>query len=86
MGSYTYQFTSTARKQLKRLDKKTQRRIVGKLDYFCDENPLLFAKRLTDFRLGGYRLRIGDYRVIFDLDKKYEMLILAVGHRREIYK
>lgn len=87
MGSYEYEFTIQADKQLQRLDIKTQRRIIKKLDYFCQSDyPLVFAHHLVDSKLGNYRFRIGNHRVIFDLENKNKLLILAVGHRREIYK
>jgi mRNA interferase RelE/StbE len=44
-----------------------------------------FAEKLSDPILGEYRFRIGDYRVIFDI-KGSEIVILRVGHRREIYR
>jgi len=43
------------------------------------------AERLTNSRLGNYRFRIGDYRVIFDLEE-YDISVLRVGHRKEIYR
>jgi mRNA interferase RelE/StbE len=46
---------------------------------------LRFAEKLSDQILGGYRFRIGDYRVIFDIQED-EIIILRVGHRSEIYK
>ncbi|MEK6777642.1 MAG: type II toxin-antitoxin system RelE/ParE family toxin [bacterium] len=44
-----------------------------------------YAKRLTDSRLGSYRFRIGDYRVIFDIEGD-QIVVLRVGHRSRIYK
>jgi mRNA interferase RelE/StbE len=40
---------------------------------------------LIDPKLGTYRFRIGDYRVIFDIEGK-DIVVLRVGHRRDIYK
>ena len=48
------------------------------------EDPLKYGERITDPRLGSYRFRIGD-RVVFDLEGE-EIVVLRVGHRREIYK
>jgi len=42
-------------------------------------------RNLTDDRLGSYRFRIGDYRVIFDIEGD-EIVVLRVGHRKDIYK
>jgi mRNA interferase RelE/StbE len=43
------------------------------------------AERIKDPRLGSYRFKIGDYKVIFDLEGD-EIVVLRVGHRREIYR
>lgn len=58
---------------------------VGKTLLRYSEEPLKFAEKLSDPILGEYRFRIGDYRVIFDIEEN-EIIILRVGHRREIYK
>ena len=80
-----YEFTSRALKQLKKLDNPVQIRIIEKLDDICKKKILPNdAKRLTDLRIGEYRIRIGDYRIIFDLEKDV-LVILKVGHRRDIY-
>jgi len=62
-------YTHRAIAQFERLPKTMQVRLAKKMSFFAEqENPLLFAERLTDFREGEYRFRIGDYRVIFDLE------------------
>ncbi|MCK4620862.1 MAG: type II toxin-antitoxin system RelE/ParE family toxin [Desulfuromonadales bacterium] len=50
-----------------------------------EADPLRYAKGLTNAVLGTYRFRIGDYRVVFDLEGD-EIVLLRVGHRRDIYK
>ena len=82
---YSYEFTSKSLKQLKKLDKETRRKILVRLDFFCKQELFLSAKHLSDYKIGNYRFRIGDYRVAFDIDGKM-ITILSVGHRREIYK
>jgi len=83
---WQYRFTEIAFKQIKKLPILESQRIITKLDFFCkQENPLKLADYLTDFRLGSYRFRIGDYRVIFDVKDEY-IVVLAVGHRRDIYR
>jgi mRNA interferase RelE/StbE len=49
------------------------------------EDPLKYAEKIADAKLGSYRFRIGDYRVIFDLEGE-DIVILRVGHRRDIYR
>jgi len=81
-----YRFTVSAIRDIKKLPKFIQKRIITKLDFFCkQENPLLFAKPLTDHRTGNFRFRIGEYRVIFDVEND-EIKIHHIGHRREVYK
>lgn len=81
-----YYFKPGALKGLKKLPRTVQRRIIAKLDfYIASSDPLRFAESLKDKSLGGYRFRIGDYRIIFDVDSN-GVIILLVGHRRDIYK
>ena len=81
-------FTTTALKMFEALDKATQRRIKDKLlRYLAQKNPLEFAKKLMSPKIGTRRRRIGDYRVIFDVDNKGRIIILLlIGHRKEIYE
>jgi mRNA interferase RelE/StbE len=79
-------FTHSAFRQLKKLDKKIQKRIINKLKFFAaQKNPLQFAEPLRDRRFGQFRFRIGDYRVIFDVEKE-KIIILKVGYRKDIYR
>lgn len=81
-----YEFTSGARKDIKKLSSEVATRIIKKLNFFVSTtDPLAHADHLTNYELGSYRFRIGDYRVIFDLDGE-KIVILKIGHRREIYK
>lgn len=83
---YTYEFKPSALKQLKKLPGDVQERIIKKLDYFISsKRPLYFADHLTDYRIGEYRFRIGDYRVVFDAIGE-RLIILTVGHRKDIYR
>lgn len=81
-----YEFTSKGRKDIKKLSPEIAERIIKKLDYFVStSNPLSYADHLTNYEIGNYRFRIGDYRVIFDIYED-KIVILKIGHRREIYK
>lgn len=90
MSAYELLYTKKALEDLKGLEKNVARRIVMKLGFFIEQkDPLSFAKRLKDPRYGEYRFRIGDYRVIFDVDSKGTLkilLILTVKHRKEVYR
>ncbi|OGH72116.1 MAG: hypothetical protein A2921_00540 [Candidatus Magasanikbacteria bacterium RIFCSPLOWO2_01_FULL_43_20b] len=82
-------YTTQAAEDLKRIEKMTAQRILDKVDFYCRQsNPLHYAKKLTNFSGGRYRFRVGDYRVIFDLDERGNIIILViltVRHRREAY-
>lgn len=81
---YKILFTHRSLKDLENIDKKTQGRIAEKLKEFSEE-PLKHSRKLINSELGSYRFRIGDYRVIFDIDED-NIVILRIGHRRNIYK
>ncbi|HSS48903.1 MAG TPA: type II toxin-antitoxin system RelE/ParE family toxin [Thermoanaerobaculia bacterium] len=75
--------TRRALKDLEKLDGQAKRRILEKLRLNAQE-PLEHSVKLTDSKLGTYRYRVGDYRIIFDLEGE-TLIVLRVGHRREIY-
>ena len=77
-------YTQRSIRDLRKLDGPTKLRI-GKALLRFREDPLKYAEKITDHTLGSYRFRIGDYRVIFDLQGE-EIVVLRVGHRREIYR
>lgn len=81
---YRLVYTRRAERDIKKLDLNTKKRI-GKALLRYSEEPLKYAEKLSDPILGEYRFRVGDYRVIFDLEGN-EIVVLRVGHRREIYK
>ena len=81
---YRLVYTRRAERDIKKLEPNTKDRI-GKVLLRYSEDPLRFAEKLSDPILGEYRFRIGDYRVIFDI-KGDEIVVLRVGHRREIYR
>lgn len=86
--SYEVEVTPRFEKEFKKLDKYTQKMIkswITKNLVNCD-NPRAHGKGLTANRSGQWRYRIGDYRMICQIeDEKLIILALSVGHRREIY-
>ena len=81
---YRLVYTHRAIKDIRKLESVVKKRI-GKTLLKYEENPLKYAVRLTESKLGTYRFRIGDYRAIFDLEEN-EIVVLRVGHRKDIYK
>lgn len=86
---YKVLFTDRAKKQLKKLDKHTSALIIGWLEkniQGCD-NPRIHGKGLVENKSEQWRYRIGDYRVICEIqDKTIIVLVLEIGHGREIYQ
>ena len=85
---YKVIFTERAKKQLKKLDKHIAALIIGWLEKNIQncENPRLHGKGVVENKSGQWRYRIGDYRVICEIqDKEIIVLVLEVGHRIEIY-
>ncbi|HFH9839228.1 type II toxin-antitoxin system RelE/ParE family toxin [Streptococcus suis] len=85
----SYKLVPTSRfiKQLKKLDKFTQKQITNYLSSHVTDNPRQYGKALTANRSGQWRYRIGNYRVIVRIeDDKLIVTALEVGHRKEVYK
>ena len=86
--SFTVEYTQQAVRDLRKLDKYTASLILGWIEknlVDC-ENPRQHGKGLTANRSGQWRYRVGDYRILADIqDEKIVILVLGIGHRREIY-
>ena len=84
---YHVEFTKNALKQLKKMDKSSASLILGwirKNIEGCD-NPRVHGKGLTANRSGQWRYRVGNYRIITEIeDDKVIVLVLNVGHRIDI--
>ena len=81
---YEMEFSRTAEKQLLKLEKDVQIRIISTLKRIRIR-PYPHVKKLVGSPY--FRLRVGDYRIILDIkEDKLVILILEVGHRRNIYR
>jgi len=69
---------------IRKLDIVAKKRIKKKLEEYAI-NPHVYAKKLINSAIGSYRWRVGNYRIVFDIDGT-NIVILRVGHRREIYR
>jgi len=82
--NYKIVFTRRATKDISKLEPEIKE-IIGDALKRCGKDPLNHARKMLDPSLGNYRFRIGDYRVIFDIEGD-EIIVLRVGHRKEIYR
>ena len=81
--NYEIEWDNKALDKLSKLDLYTQKRILNKLDEFANMFSFNHVKRLKGN--SDYRLRIGDYKIIFMI-KNTTIFILNLGHRKNIYK
>ena len=80
---YSLEFTVTAEKFLKKLEKKDAELILRKLNEIR-ENPFRFLKKLQGDKL--WRLRIADYRAILDVVVSgNNIIVVRIGHRKNVY-
>jgi len=78
-------FTPRGQKDLNKLPKDLQIRVVNKLQFFASqENPLVFSKTLVDLPPTTHRFRIGNYRVAFYIAAK-TICVDRIRHRKEVY-
>jgi mRNA interferase RelE/StbE len=84
--NYSVEFLRTALKELSKLPKDIQQRIAQKIEELKTNPYLPGVKALTNGD-GRLRLRVGDYRIIYRIEEdKLVIVIIKVGHRRNVYK
>ncbi len=87
--AWSVNFEPRALAELKKLDRTGQKRIVRFLEERIagKTNPRDFGKALTGEKVGLWRYRIGNYRVICRIeDERSNVLVLRVAHRKEAYR
>ena len=83
---YRIEFTASAARSLSKLSETLQLRITAKIDTLADQPRPPGVEKLHG-RRNRYRLRVGDYRIIYEIqDRILLVLIVDIGHRREIYR
>ena len=82
--SYNLEWKEHALRELGNLEKSGVKRIVSKVEEMCENFSSCDVKKMGSFE-DHYRLRVGDYRVIFELKDKL-VTVLKVGHRQNIYE
>jgi mRNA interferase RelE/StbE len=86
--AWTVEVSDVAERQLRKLDRPVQKRLLDWLDDRIEgcKNPRHFGEPLKGDVAGLWRYRVGDYRIICEIrDERLVVMALAVGHRREVY-
>jgi mRNA interferase RelE/StbE len=87
--NWTYSFDERAFKELRKLGTQAQRDIISYLDerISSEADPRRFGKGLKADLAGLWRYRVGDYRILCQIrDRELLVLVVAVGHRRDVYE
>ncbi len=75
-----------ALRQLRKLDRTAQRRVQAAIELLAEEARPSGAKNLVGGE-GVWRVRTGDYRIVYEIqDDVLLVLVVAVGHRRDVYR
>lgn len=83
--TYRVEVAAAAVRQLRKLDRPAQRRVQAAIELLAAEPRPSGAKKLVGGN-GEWRVRTGDYRIVYEIhDNVLLVLVVAVGHRREIY-
>ena len=82
------EWDSKALKEAKKLDRDARKKIVEYLEkrVLASQNPYQFGKPLKGNKAGIWRYRVGNYRILCQIeDRALIVLVIAVGHRKDIY-
>jgi mRNA interferase RelE/StbE len=82
--AYNIEYDPKALKQLQKLDKSVVSKILDGIEEFSNNPVLTKIKKLKTPFDGAYRLRIGDYRIVFYQENDL-MLISKISHRKDVY-
>ena len=84
---YKVEFLTTAFNELKKLDKIISQIIMDKSHRMADNFENIIPEILTANLKGMYKLRVGDWRIIYTVNQKTKVITIhMIGHRKEIYK
>ena len=84
--TYTIEISTSAAKAVDKLAKANRLRIVGAIELLGVDPRPPGAKMLRGGELGRWRVRVGDYRIVYAIeDDRLLILVLRVAHRREVY-
>lgn len=79
------EWTEDAIEDLQKLDRFITQRILKKITWFSKHFDNIIPEPLSGDFIGTYKLRIGDWRVVYTIEQD-AIVIQAIGHRREVYR
>jgi mRNA interferase RelE/StbE len=83
--SYKLLIERSAQKDLAKIPDSDQHRIISAIEMLSQEPRPQGCKKLSGRE--AWRIRVGNYRVIYEIDdKKSEILVVVIGHRRDVYR
>ena len=84
--AYQVKWHEKAIEDLKDVDNKSAKGLVERLKTYLPQDPISLGKPLKGIFKGLYRYRLGDYRVIYSIDREENAIfILKIGKRKEVY-
>ena len=85
--AWTIEWSDSARKQLRKLDRQVARQLVVYVEERAAPDPHAVGKALTAQFASLWRYRVGDHRIIVSIeDAVLRVLVVRVGHRRDVYR
>ena len=83
---YDVEISARAQAGLSRLDSGPAQRLSDKIDWLSENAEAIGHEAMTGQFRGMFRIRVGDYRAVYELDRENRKIIIhSVGHRREVY-
>ncbi len=84
--SFEIFYAKSVQKDIKNIDSKTKEKIRKSIEKLKNFPNITNIKSLKSHPLADYRLRVSDYRILFDVDwENKKIFILKIGHRKDIY-
>ena len=86
MARYKIEITRTAEKQLEKLNRDDQHRVVKAMRVLADDPHPQGSRKLAGYD-DVFRIRVGPYRILYSVSgKKLLIIILKIGHRKDVYR
>lgn len=84
---YRVELTDRANDDLSRLDRAVAQRVTNRLLWLAENCETVSHYALTGRHAGKFRLRVGDYRALYWLDRENRLIeVEAIGHRSDVYR